>query len=81
MENYIDILLASFEEQWVDFLSRDYYLERARLENAEEALWQTLSESQIELFLSYEGHRNAVAFHRETCTTRQAFLLAKELYR
>ncbi len=81
MEDYIDILLTSFGEQWTDFLSGDYFLAKARLDNAEEALQKTLSESQIKLFLSYEEHRNAVAVYREACMTRQAFLLAKEIYR
>ena len=81
MENYISILLTELKDHWVDFLGGEYFLQKARKNHAEERLRETLSESQTDLFLTYEEQQNAAAALREDAIARQAFLLAKEIYR
>ena len=81
MEDYIQILLNAIDEHWVDFLGGEYFLQKARKEHAEQSLLETLSESQMDLFLAYEERQNATAVFREEALARQAFLLAKEIYR
>lgn len=81
MEDYIDILLNEMEEHWADFLGGAYFLQKARRDHAEQALLDSLSEAQTDLFLSYEEQQNAAVLLREEAMTRRAFLLAKEIYR
>lgn len=80
MEDYIAVLLDEMEEHWVDFMGGEYFLQKAREKEAEEALMDALSESQRDLFLSYEERQNAAAALREDAMTRRAFLLAREIY-
>ena len=81
MRDYIDVLLNELEEQWVTFLDGEYFLQKARSDHAEKALQETFSESQAELFIAYEEQHNAMAVIYEAAMARQAFLLAKEIYR
>ena len=48
---------------------------------AADALCDTLSPEQRKLFLAYEAARNACASASEDAYARQAFLLAREIYR
>lgn len=81
MEDYIDILFRELEEQWSDLLGGEYFLQKAREDYAEQALLDTLTEEQQKLFLIYEEQRNAASVFRESGMTRQAFLLAREIFR
>ena len=81
MDDYIAVLLDEMEEHWSDFMDGAYFLEEQQRKQAAQALIDTLSESQMDLFLSYEERQNAVAVLREESMTRQAFLLAREMYR
>lgn len=81
MRDYIDVLLDNMEEQWAAFLDGEYFLQKARTDHAERALQETLSESQTELFTTYEEQHTAATAIREAALARQAFLLAKEIYR
>lgn len=81
MEDYINILLRELEEQWCDLLGGKYYLQKARADRAAEAFLDTLTAGQHKLFLIYGEERNAAAAVRESCMTRQVFLLAREIFR
>lgn len=78
MEDYITVLLEELEEHWVDFVDGAYFLEKARKERA---LMESLTESQMDLFLSYEERQNAAATLWEEAMVRRAFLLAREIFR
>ena len=80
MGDYIDILLRALNEPGVRHFSVEYYRQLPQYRKAEEALQDSLSEEQTELFLTYEeeyNQRNAIS---ERDMARQAFLLAKEIY-
>lgn len=81
MEDYIEILLNELEEQWSALLGEEYFLQKARENRAERALMDTLTEEQNELFLVCGEQRNIAAVFRESHMTRQAFLLAREIFR
>ena len=55
--------------------------ERKQEAQAADALCDTLSPEQRKLFLAYEAARNACASASEDAYARQAFLLAREIYR
>ena len=69
--DYIKILLEALEEQISPSLGEPYY----------QALRETLSETQHKLFLAYEEHGNARSSIYQEILSRQAFLLAREIYR
>ena len=81
MEDYIEILINELEEQWSGLLGREYFLQKARADRVAEVFLDTLTEKQHALFLVYEEQRNAAEAFRESCMTRQAFLLAREIFR
>ncbi len=81
MEDYIEILLNEMGERWSEYLSREYYFQKDQEDRAMEALLETLTEEQRTLFLRYEEHRNAAGVFYNSCMTRQAFLLAREIFR
>ena len=81
MEDYIDILIGALGEQGEDGPGRKYLVTEGRLVQAAEALEEALDEEQKELFSVYEERRNELAFISENHLARQAFLLAKEIYR
>ena len=70
MDDYITVLLDEMEEHWSEFMNGPYFLEEARKKQAARALMDALTEAQTELFLAYEE-----------VMTRQAFLLAREMFR
>lgn len=81
MENYIEILIGELGEHWTDILTGEYFLEKTREDHAEAALMKTLTKTQRDLFMIYEEHRNAAASLRESAMARQAFLMAREIFR
>ncbi len=81
MEDYINILLESLGEHDREYLGWEYFTQTERAFEAMEALEKTLSDEQKRLFEDYDEKRTAAADTRETALIRQAFLLAKEIYR
>ena len=81
MDDYIAVLLNEMEEHWSEFMNGSYFLEEARKKQAARALMDALTEAQTELFLAYEERQSALAVLREEVMTRQAFLLAREMFR
>lgn len=81
MRDYIDVLLDELSDSRLSVLGHEYFLQQQREYLATEALSDTLSEEQQKLFMSYEEEHNACAAMRMDSFARQAFLLAKEIYR
>lgn len=81
MEDYISILLRELEDQWLECLGREYFLQKAQKDRAAKALLDTLTEEQRALFLVYEEQRNTAEVLREEGINRQVFLLAREIFR
>lgn len=78
--DYITVLLHDLEDRAQDFLSGDYHAAIRREAAAAEALTASLTGEQRALFLAFEEARNASAAYQEALA-RQAFLLAREMYR
>ena len=81
MEDYIDVLLEYLSGQRLSFLGHEYVLCQEQETLASQALFRTFTEEQQKLFLAYEDARNACASVSEDAFARQAFLLAREIYR
>lgn len=81
MEDYIEILLEELNNRRQDLLSGEYFIQSHKTLQAAKALHETLSEPQKELFLAFEAQSNRTAAISEAALARQAFLLAKEIYR
>ena len=81
MEDYIDVLLQYISELRMETVSSEYLTRLAQEEAACEALEQTLTDEQHELFLRYDDARSATAGASEDAYARAAFLLAREIYR
>ena len=81
MEDYITILLEALEECDREYLAGEYFAQSAQAMEAMETLERTFSQEQKELFQDYEEKQNAADDTRGRALTRQAFLLAKEIYR
>ena len=81
MDDYIDVLLESLADQRLSFLGHEYFTRLKQEAQAADALCDTLSPEQRKLFLAYEAARNACASASEAAYARQAFLLAREIYR
>ena len=80
MDDYITVLLHDLEDWAQDFLPGDYHGAICREAAAAEALTASLTGEQRALFLAFEESRNASAAYQEALA-RQAFLLAREIYR
>ena len=81
MEDYIDALLQLVGERRMTSVSCRYQSALVREEAACDALCQTLSEEQHDLFLAYESARGTTAATiAEDEYARAAFLLAKEIF-
>ncbi len=80
MDDYITVLLHDLEDRAQDFLPGDYHGAIRREAAAAEALTASLTGEQRALFLAFEESRNASAAYQEALA-RQAFLLAREIYR
>lgn len=79
MDDYITVLLQYLNEHRAD--SVEYLRASRHLDEASEALCETLSPEQHKLFLAYEEAANAVSCISEDDLTRSAFLLAREIFR
>ena len=69
MDDYITVLLHDLEDRAQDFLPGDYHGAICREAAAAEALTASLTGEQHALFLAFEA------------LARQAFLLAREIFR
>lgn len=81
MEDYIDALLQYVAEKRLSTITCEYSACLAREESASEALERTLTDEQRKLFRAYEEARNATDSMSEDAYARQAFLLAREIFR
>ena len=80
-KDYISILLDHLNEQRLSCAGEDYFLSRKREGLALEALSATLNDQQKTLLLRYEAEKNAADSVSEEILARQAFLLAREIFR
>lgn len=80
MFDYIDILIQALYNHDEDFLSGDYFLQYNRETQAEDALWETFSEEQKQLYLKAEYERSVTETSYTEAFARQIFLLAREIY-
>ena len=81
MQDYIDVLLCHLPDQRHSALPGTYFPLQAREQQALNALLDSLTAGQRKLFLAYEEARNAAEGASEDAFARQAFLLAREVYR
>ena len=81
MQDYIDVLLCHLADQRQSTLPGTYFPPQAREQQALNALLDSRTAGQRKLFLAYEEARNAAASVSEDAFARQAFLLAREVYR
>ncbi len=81
MQDYIDILLSHLMATRQGTLPEEYLSFKTQEQQALNALQSSFSDSQDTLFLSYEETRNAAEAISMTAFARQAFLLAREVYR
>ena len=83
MQDYIDVLLCHLADARQNALPGEYFPLQAREYQTLDALTAsfTADQRQRKLFLAYEEARNAAASVSEDAFARQAFLLAREVYR
>ena len=81
MSDYIDILLSALEEEMYSHLGEDYFLASQREDQAADALRATLSADQNDLFDAYEDARSESQSAYQDAFARQAFLLARTIFR
>ena len=81
MDDYITVLLNDLEDRAGQFLPGEYYQGANRESAALQALEATLSAEQRALFDEFADRRNVSAACYQDALARQAFLLARELYR
>ena len=81
MDDYITILLRTLEEYDRKYLGWEYFVQSYRAMEAMEALHQTLSQEQKKLFEDYEDKQTAAYDTDRMALARQAFLLAREIFR
>ena len=81
MQDYIDVLLCHLSSARQSSLPGEYFPLQVREQQALNALLDSLTAGQRKLFLAYEDARNAAEGASEDAFARQAFLLAREIYR
>ena len=81
MQDYIDILLSHLSSARQNALPAESFPLQVREQQALNALLDSLTAGQRKLFLAYEEARNAAEGASEDAFARQAFLLAREVYR
>lgn len=81
MQDYIDVLLCHLSSARQSSLPGEYFPLQVREQQALNALLDSLTAGQRKLFLAYEEARNAAEGASEDAFARQAFLLAREVYR
>ena len=82
MEDFITVLLDDLSEHRMLSDASGEYVRRLQQEEAAYcALSATFTQEQKKLFLAYDDARNAAASLSESEFARNAFLLAREIYR
>ena len=81
MQDYIDILLSHLSGARQSSLPGESFPLQVQEQQALNALLDSLTAGQRKLFLAYEEARNAAEGASEDAFARQAFLLAREVYR
>ena len=81
MKDYINVLLETLEERDREYLGWEYFVQSERAMEAMETLEKTFSREQRELFRDYEDKQSTLDNTGRMALARQAFLLAKEIYR
>ena len=81
MQDYIDVLLCHLADTRQSSLPGEAFPLQAREYQTMDALTASFTADQRKLFLAYEEARNAAASVSEDAFARQAFLLAREVYR
>ena len=81
MQDYIDVLLCHLADTRQNALPGEYFPLQAREYQTLAALTAPFTADHRKQFLAYEEARNAAASVREDAFARQAFLLAREVYR
>jgi len=81
MQDYIDILLSHLSSAHQSTLPGEAFPLQVREQQTLNALLDSLTAGQRKLFLAYEEARNAAEGASEDAFARQAFLLAREVYR
>ena len=81
MQDYIDVLLCHLSSALQSSLPGESFPLQVREQQALNALLDSLTAGQRKLFLAYEEARNAAEGASEDAFARQAFLLAREVFR
>ena len=81
MQDYIDVLLCHLADTRQNALPGEAFPLQVREQQTLNALLDSLTAGQRKLFLAYEEARNAAEGASEDAFARQAFLLAREVYR
>lgn len=81
MQDYIDVLLCHLSSARQSSLPGESFPLQVQEQQALNALLDSLTAGQRKLFLAYEEARNAAEGASEDAFARQAFLLAREVYR
>lgn len=81
MDDYITVLLNDLEDHASSFLDGAYYAAIHREAAAFQALEETFTPEQHRLFCAYEDCRNDSAACYQDALARQAFLLARSIFR
>ena len=81
MQDYIDVLLRHLADARQNALPGEAFPLQVREQQTLNALLDSLTAGQRKLFLAYEEARNAAEGASEDAFARQAFLLAREVYR
>ena len=80
-QDYISVLIDHLNEQRLSYATSEYFIHQKREQFAFKALADTLNDQQHKLLLRYDEERNAAASVSESLLARQAFLLAREIFR
>ena len=81
MQDYIDVLLCHLSSARQSSLPGEAFPLQVREQQTLNALLDSLTAGQRKLFLAYEEARNAAEGASEDAFARQAFLLAREVFR
>lgn len=80
-QDYIEILLDWLSEHRLDAMDGEYFLQEKQERAAARALEATLTGEQRKLYLAYEAERSHMASLDVDAAARQAFLLARDIFR
>ena len=80
-KDYIAILIDHLNEQRLSYANSEYLIHQKREQLAFKTLAAALGDQQHELLLRYDEEKNAAASVSENILARQAFLLARKIFR